>query len=85
MFVLGRCYAEFYLVDDDGKGHWFPCQPAGVRSFGSIDELAPILQKGDSYKNPEKKERLRFVTNYFNAAGRGGQPDVRFISELVSE
>lgn len=86
VFVQGRCYAEFYLEDDDGKGHWFPCQTAGARSFGAIDELAPILQKGDSYKNPDKpKERQRFVTNYFNAAGRGGEPEVKFISEIVSE
>ena len=86
VFVLGRCYGEFYLVDDESKGHWFPCDLTGTRSFGSISEPAPILQKGDSYRNPEKtKERLRFVTNYFNASGRGGQPEVRFVSELVNE
>ncbi len=58
VFVHGHCYAEFYLDDDDGRGHWFPCQPAGTRAFGSIDDARPILQKGDSFKNPENpKER----------------------------
>jgi hypothetical protein len=87
VFVLGHCYAEFYLEDDEGQGFWFPCQPAGVRSFGAIDEMRPILQKGDNFKNPENpKERLRFVTEYFTAAGRGGgKPRVQFISELVGE
>jgi hypothetical protein len=85
VFVLGHCYAEFYLEDDEGQGHWFPCQPAGMRSFGAIDELRPILQKGDNYKNPENpKERQRYVTEYFTAAGRGGQPKVKFVSELVA-
>lgn len=87
VFVLGHCYAEFYLEDDEGQGHWFPCQPAGARSFGAIDELRPILQKGDNFKNPEQpKERQRFVTEYFSASGRsGGKPKVQFVSELVAE
>lgn len=86
VFVLGHCYAEFYLEDDDGQGHWFACQPAGERSFGAIDEQRPILQKGDNFKNPENpKERQRFVTEYFTGSGRGGKPQVQFVSELVAE
>jgi hypothetical protein len=85
VFVLGHCYAEFYLDDDEGQGHWFPCQPAGARSFGAIDELRPILQKGDNFTNPENpKERQRYVTEYFSAAGRGGKPNVKFVCELVN-
>jgi hypothetical protein len=86
VFVPGHCYAEFYLEDDEGKGHWFPCQPAGVRAFGGIDERRPILQKGDNYKNPENpKERLRFLKDFFTCAGRGGEPKIEFVSELVAE
>jgi hypothetical protein len=84
VFLQGHCYAEFYLEDDDGQGHWFPCQVSGVRSFGSIDETRPILQKGDNFKNPENpKERQRLLTEYFTALGRGGKPQVTFVSELV--
>ncbi len=86
VFMLGHVYAEFYLQDDDGQGHWFPCELTGTRSFGAIDDLHPILQKGDSFKNPENpKERQRFVTEYFTASGRGGKPGVQFVSELVAE
>jgi transglutaminase-like putative cysteine protease len=86
VFSVGHCYAEFYLEDEEGAGHWFPCEPAGVRAFGTVQDLAPILQKGDIFKNPEKpKERLRFVTEYFNASGRGGSPEVRFVREIVAE
>jgi len=85
VFVPGHCYAEFYLTDDEGQGHWFPCQPAGTRSFGAIDELRPILQKGDNFKNPENtKEHQRYVTEYFTAAGRGEKPSVKFVSEMVA-
>ena len=86
VFILGHVYAEFYLEDEDGKGHWFPCETAGARSFGGIDDLHPILQKGDNFKNPEDThERQRFVTEYFNASGRSGKPVVKFVSELVAE
>src|SRR5262249_50253135 len=82
VFVTDHCYAEFYLEDDEGQGHWFPCQPAGSRAFGGIDDVQPILQKGDNFKNPEKpKERLRYVTEYFNPASKGGKPRVTFVCE----
>lgn len=86
VFILGHVYAEFYLEDDENKGHWFPCNPAGARAFGSNEQLPPILQKGDNFKNPENpKERQRYVTEYFSASGRSGKPSVEFISELVAE
>jgi transglutaminase-like putative cysteine protease len=86
VFVPGHCYAEFYLEDDDGQGHWFPCQPAGGRSFGAIDEVRPILQKGDNFKNPENtKEKLRWVKEYFHGSARGGRPTVKFVNEQVAE
>lgn len=86
VFVPGHCYAEFYLEDDDGKGHWFPCQPAGMRSFGGIDERRPILQKGDNFKNPENpKERVRYLKEFFTGAGRGGTPKIDFVCDLVGE
>jgi hypothetical protein len=86
VFVPGHCYAEFYLEDGEGHGHWFPCQAAGVRSFGAIDEVRPIMQKGDNFSNPENpKEKLRWVKEYFHASARGANPKVRFISEPVAE
>lgn len=86
VFVSRHCYAEFYLEDEEGQGHWFPCQPAGARSFGATDDVRPILQKGDTFKNPENsKEKLRWMKEYFHAAGRGSRPKVTFISEPVAE
>lgn len=86
VWVPGHCYPEFYLVDAEGKGHWFPCQAAGTRAFGAMPEQRPILQKGDNFRVPEKpKQRQRYVAELLK--GRpvkgGGRPKVRFIREML--
>ena len=88
VWVPGHCYAEFYLVDADGKGHWFPCQAAGTRAFGEIPELRPILQKGDSFRPPwDKRDRQRYLAEKLigSAVPGGGSPKVRFVRELLAE
>ena len=83
VFIDGSQYAEFYLVDDKKKGHWFPAQVSGIREFGSIGEPRVILQKGDRYKVPGKKKKLKFVP----AAGtsKGVRPPIlKFAREPLS-
>jgi hypothetical protein len=87
VWVDGHCYPEFYLEDDDGHGHWFPCQAAGTRDFGGIPETRPILQKGDNFKDPDRpRERQRYVSEFLKGAGikGGGQPKVKFVREIVN-
>ena len=84
VWVPGHCYPEFYLEDDEGQGHWFPCQAAGSRAFGGIPEQRPILQKGDNFRPPySTRERQRYLAEHLT--GAGGRPKVRFIRQLVSE
>lgn len=81
--VLLHCYPEFYLEDAEGNGHWIPCQVAGTRQFGSMEEYRPILQKGDRFKTPEQPLR-RYVAEYFKAAAvQGGNPSPKFVQELL--
>ncbi|MBX3414556.1 MAG: transglutaminase family protein [Pirellulales bacterium] len=81
VWVPGHCYPEFYLEDTEGKGHWFPCQAAGDRSFGTIVEPRPILQKGDNFLVPERsRDRQRYVSEYLT--GKGGNPKVKFVREF---
>ena len=61
VFIDGSQYAEFYMVDDKKQGHWFPAQVTGIREFGSVGEPRVILQKGDNYKVPGEKKKLKFV------------------------
>jgi hypothetical protein len=84
VWVPEHCYPEFYLVDDEGKGHWFPCQAAGTRNFGGIPEVRPILQKGDNFKDPDRpRERQRYMSEFLKGAGGGGKPQVHFIRDMV--
>ena len=88
VWVPGHCYAEFYLEDDQRKGHWFPCDAAAdERIFGEIEDSRPILQKGDNFRVPEKKERQRYVGEFLRGlpASKGAKPQFRAVRHLVSE
>ncbi|MGA2062350.1 MAG: transglutaminase domain-containing protein [Thermoguttaceae bacterium] len=84
VWVQGHCYPEFYLEDDKGEGHWFPCQAAGSRQFGGITEDRPVLQKGDNFKPLNGKgERQRYLAEFLTGAETGGKPRVTPIRELL--
>ncbi len=61
VWIPGHTYAEFYLEDSSGEGHWYPCQLAGTRLFGEMVEERPILQKGDRFLIPPYKKPTRYV------------------------
>ncbi|MEN6557134.1 MAG: transglutaminase family protein, partial [Thermoguttaceae bacterium] len=86
VWVPGHCYPEFYLEDEQGKGHWFPCQISGSREFGGIKELRPILQKGDNFRPPRGgRDRQRYMAEHLSGkpAPGGGTPQVQFVRQQV--
>ena len=85
VWVPGHCYPEFYLQDEKGEGYWFPCQAAGTRDFGGIPDQRPILQKGDNFRVPERRDRQRYVAEFLKGnAGRGAtQPQVKWVRHVV--
>ena len=84
VWVQGHCYPEFYLQDEDEGEHWFPCQVAGPRAFGSMPDHRPILQKGDNFRIPETKQRRRYVAVQLKAAAvQGTPPSVTEVMEFV--
>lgn len=87
VWIPNHCYPEFYLEDENGIGHWFPCQAAGTRNFGSMPEHLPILQKGDRFKVPEKTEVQRYLADYLSSKKVTGQqkPRVEFIRQLLGD
>jgi hypothetical protein len=82
VWVDGGCYAEFMLVDSQARPHWFPCNVSGIREFGSISEPRIVLQKGENFKVPEKKERQKFVAEHLSCQGTS-RPVVAFVRELL--
>jgi hypothetical protein len=84
--VPEHCYPEFYLLDEQGKGHWFPCQIAGGRAFGGLPETRPVLEKGDNFRDPrDPKIKHRYLPETVVGSGAGGKPEVKFIRELLAK
>ncbi|MEZ6134728.1 MAG: transglutaminase domain-containing protein [Pirellulaceae bacterium] len=87
VWIPNHCYPEFYLEDSAGEGYWFPCQVAGTRNFGSMPEYLPILQKGDRFKVPEKREVQRYLADYLKSGKVLGRtnPQVEFVRQLLGD
>ena len=85
--VPEHCYAEFYLElrqeartgNSRPVGFWFPCQVSGTYSFGGIPEKRVILQKGDSFPEPDNpRARKLFPTPVFSGSLMPGSPNPRY-------
>lgn len=84
VWVPGHSYGEFYLVDDEGRGYWFPCQLAGTEAFGEMPDPRPILQKGDDFRSPvNAREHVRYLAESLTGGGVGGSPQVQFIRKQL--
>lgn len=82
VWVEGAQFAEFYLEDTNKNGHWFPCNVAGRREFGSNAEPRIVMQKGDNIKVPEKEQRQKFCAEFVTGSGRA-KPIVKFVRDLL--
>jgi hypothetical protein len=83
VWIPDHCYPEFYLEDSEGNGHWYPCQAAGTRAFGSMPESRPILQKGDSFRLPGQRKPVRYVQETLRAKNASAAPAVQFVRQLL--
>lgn len=83
--VPNHCWAEFYLVDADKNGYWFPAQVAGTDKLGELQDTRVILQKGDSFRLPESpREETLYVKELFTGKVKENGPDPMnvFIQEV---
>ncbi len=83
VWIPGHTYPEFYLEDEKGEGHWFPCQAAGTYQFGSMDEPLPILQKGDRFKISGQRELARYAQPTLKCKDASGAIGIQQIAEQV--
>lgn len=83
VWIPGHTYPEFYLEDEDGKGHWFPCQAAGSYQFGSMSEQRPILQKGDRFKISGQRELVRYAQPTLKCKDASGAIEIEPITEQI--
>ena len=80
VWIPGHTYPEFYLVDPEGNGHWFPCQAAGIYAFGEMNETRPVLQKGDRFRLPGERKPVRYVRPTLLAKDGGGGVGLKWIA-----
>jgi hypothetical protein len=85
VWVPGHCYPEFYLEDNQGQGHWYPCQAAGTRIFGAMAETRPILQKGDKFRVPGNRQPVRYVQETLTAKNATADPEVQFVQKVLEQ
>ncbi len=99
VWVDGHAYPEFYLEPGDGEqqsskknakdvsGHWYPCESAGARAFGEMPLARTILQKGDNFRVPERKDRIRYASDFMIGLPTpgGGKPKVKYIRQQIVE
>jgi len=88
--VPGHCYAEFYLEDDQGTGHWFACDATRPGPFGEVTDDRPVLQKGDNLRlrDPQTKRMrsYRFLPDNVTVADlQGAPPQVKVVLEPVDD
>lgn len=81
VWIPNHTWAEFYLSDRQGQGHWIPAHTACYPWFGwnGVHEL--VLQKGDRIQVPERHEKLRLLEDWMQWLGR--QPAARYTAELT--
>lgn len=83
VWVPNHAWAEFFLVDHDGEGHWIPAHTACYSWFGWNGAHELILQKGDRVRIPDRYKTVRLTDDWMQWMGR--QPRKHFIGEVTPE
>jgi hypothetical protein len=80
VWVPNHNWAEFYLHDEQGQGHWIPAHTSAYSWFGWTGAHEMVLQKGDNIEVPEQHKSMRLVNDW--AQWMGSRPKTRFLAEL---
>ncbi len=83
VWVEGHAYPEFYLEDGEKRGDWIPVELHGPEAFGRIRQFQPILQKGDQYRDPATRQRIRYLPQ--QATAFGGLPKLQVTRTVLRE
>ena len=62
-------WAEFYLLDEQGEGHWIPAHTAAYSWFGWTGAHELVIQKGDNIRPPHnRKVPKRYLANHLTGS-----------------
>ena len=57
VWIPNHNWAEFYLEDEEGQGHWIPAHTACYSWFGWVGAHELVLRKGDRVYVPERQRQ----------------------------
>jgi hypothetical protein len=80
VWVPNHNWAEFYLTDEQGQGHWIPAHTACYSWFGWTGAHELVLQKGDRLQVPERHGLFRLLEDWTRWSGK--RPAIRYLAEL---
>jgi hypothetical protein len=78
--VPNHNWAEFYLTDKEGEGHWIPAHTACYHWFGWTGAHELVIQKGDRVTPVHERRPQRLLEDWLQWSGK--RPDSRFVAEL---
>lgn len=81
VWVPNHNWAEFFLTDSQGNGHWIPAHTSAYSWFGWTGAHELTLQKGDSIVVPEKRKPQRLLADWMQ--WQGARPKVRYLAEFT--
>lgn len=81
VWVPNHNWAEFYLEDSQGEGHWIPAHTACYHWFGWTGAHELVLQKGDRLQLPERRGLFRLLEDWMRWSGK--RPAIRYQAELT--
>ena len=73
-------WAEFYLTDEKGEGHWIPAHTSAYAWFGWTGAHELVLQKGDNIRIPELGRPQRLLEDWMRRVG--AKPEARYFADL---
>ena len=73
-------WAEFYLANEQGEGHWIPAHTSCYSWFGWTGAHELVLQKGDNIRIPELGRPQRLLEDWMRRSG--AKPAARYFADL---
>jgi hypothetical protein len=83
VWVPNHNWAEFYLTDEEGHGHWIPAHTACYRWFGWTGAHELVIQKGDRVTPVHERRAQRLLEDWMQWSGK--RPVSKFVAELAPQ
>jgi hypothetical protein len=83
VWIPNHNWAELYLLDEQGEGHWIPAHTSAYSWFGWTGAHELVIQKGDNIRVPEKHKSYRLLGDWMQ--WRGAKPKARYTAEVIPQ